>query len=176
MARTVIPLVVFILLAVLLYAGLDLNPRDIPSPLIGKQVPQFQLPQVDDPKQSFSSDDLKGKVSLVNAWASWCVTCRSEHHVLMQLSKNDVPIYGIDYKDERKDALSYLQKLGNPYVKVGHDLDGQVGINFGVIATPETFVVDKKGVIRYKQTGAITTKAWNEKIAPLIERLKKEQG
>lgn len=176
MARTVIPLVLFILLVVFLYVGLGLNPREIPSPLVGKPIPQFDLPALSEPQQRFASADLKGKVSLVNAWASWCVTCRSEHALLMRLAERNIPIYGINYKDAREDALAYLKRLGDPYVKNGHDLHGRVGIDFGVIATPETFVVDKQGIIRYKHTGALTAQIWNEKLAPLMDQLQKEQG
>lgn len=176
MARTIIPLLVFILLVVFLYTGLSLNPREIPSPLVGKPVPQFRLPQLSEPQGSFASEDLKGKVSMVNAWASWCVTCRSEHELLMRLKERDVPIYGINYKDARDDALGYLKRLGNPYIKNGHDLNGRVGIDFGVIATPETFIVDKKGIIRYKHTGALTAEVWNDTLAPLMSRLQQEQG
>ena len=148
MLRSAIPLIIFILLAILLYKGLSLDPREIPSPLIGKPAPEFTLPQLQKPDARFSKQTLLGKVTLVNAWASWCVSCRSEHHLLMALAKDGVQIYGINYKDTSEDALGYLSQLGNPYVMNGHDLNGRVGIDWGIIATPESFLVDKKGVIR----------------------------
>lgn len=170
-----VPLFIFLALVVLFFVGLGLNPRELPSPLIGKPAPQFSLPEVLDPQKTVSRDDLLGKVSLVNAWASWCVSCRSEHHFLMTLSSEyGIPIYGINFKDERKDALGYLSKLGNPYTASGHDIEGTVGIDFGVIATPETFLVDKKGIIRYKQTGPLDAQVWQEKIAPLVAQLQAE--
>jgi cytochrome c biogenesis protein CcmG, thiol:disulfide interchange protein DsbE len=176
MLRSAIPLIIFILLAILLYKGLSLDPREIPSPLIGKPAPEFTLPQLQKPEAQFSKQTLLGKVTLVNAWASWCVSCRSEHHLLMALAKDGVQIYGINYKDTHEDALGYLAQLGNPYVMNGHDLNGRVGIDWGVIATPESFLVDKKGVIRYKQIGPITAAAWTKSIAPLIAQLNKEPG
>ncbi len=177
MARFLVPLGIFLVLVGFLYVGLNLNPREIPSPLIGKPAPDFTLPGLKDPEQSFSRADLLGKVTLVNAWASWCTTCRQEHHLLMELARTEgVQIYGINYKDTREDALAYLQQLGDPYVISGHDIQGRVGLDFGVIATPETFIIDRKGVIRYKQTGAITVEAWRETIAPLLERLEAEEG
>lgn len=177
MARFLIPLGIFAVLVVFLYVGLSLNPREIPSPLIGKPAPDFTLPELKQPEQQISRADLLGKVTLVNAWASWCVSCRQEHSLLMQLAQEGkVNIYGINYKDERRDALAYLQQLGDPYVASGHDLHGRVGLNFGVIATPETFVVDKKGIIRYKHTGPITAEAWRDTIAPLLQTLEAEQG
>lgn len=174
MARTIIPLVIFVLLVGLLYFGLGNDPRNIPSPLLGKPAPDFTLPQLQKSDVSFSKKDLLGHVTIVNAWASWCVSCRSEHHLLMSLAKDGVQIYGINYKDTREDALGYLNSLGNPYVMSGHDLNGRVGIDWGVVATPESFVVDKKGIVRYKEFGPITPDSWSKNIAPLIAKLNKE--
>ncbi len=177
MTRTLIPLVLFAILVGFLYVGLNLKPREIPSPLIGKPAPEFDLPRLLDPQSRVASKDLLGKVTLVNAWASWCVSCRAEHQLLMELAKNqNTQIYGINYKDNRSDALRYLQRLGNPYVANGHDLNGRVGIDWGVIGTPETFVVDKQGTIRYKQIGPINADVWRTTIAPLLQQLEQEQG
>ncbi len=177
MKRTLIPLMVFVVLAGFLFAGLSLNPRNLPSPLVGKTIPQFHLTQLKNTEASFSNADLAGKVTLVNAWASWCITCRQEHELLMTvIKKNEVPIYGINYKDERADAMAYLQQLGDPYVMNGHDLNGRAGIEWGIIATPESFVVDKRGIIRYKVNGAITIETWTKTIEPLIAQLNKEPG
>jgi cytochrome c biogenesis protein CcmG/thiol:disulfide interchange protein DsbE len=176
MWRSAIPLIIFILLAVLLYKGLSLDPREIPSPLLGKPAPEFSLPELQNPEAKFTKQSLLGKVTIVNAWASWCISCRDEHELLIKIAKQGIPIYGINYKDTSSDALGYLAQMGNPYVMNGHDLNGRVGIDWGVVATPESFVVDKKGIIRYKQFGPISEQAWNKSIAPLIAKLNKEPG
>lgn len=173
--RFIAPLVVFIVLVIFLGVGLKLDPREVPSPLIGKPVPAFSLPQLADPNKTFSQEDLKGKVSLFNVWASWCVSCRQEHPLLVSLSKeNIVPIYGLNYKDNREDGLAWLSSLGNPYALSVQDADGKVGINFGVYGVPETFVIDKQGIIRHKHTGPITPDAWQKTLLPLIVQLQKE--
>lgn len=172
-----VPLALFLVLFGFMFVGLGLNPRELPSPLIGKAVPEFRLTDVQDERKTFSSSDLLGKVSLINAWASWCVSCRQEHHVLMHLSQQlQIPIYGINWKDERVDALGWLQGRGNPYLASGHDLAGTVGIEFGVIATPETFLVDKKGIIRHKHTGPLSMELWNNELGPLVEQLQSESS
>ena len=174
---SLIPLVAFVALAGFLFVGLSLNPRDLPSPLIGKTIPQFQLPQLKNEQSTFSNADLAGKVVLVNAWASWCITCRQEHELLLHMANKEIiPIFGINYKDNHSDAMKYLQQFGDPYVMNGHDLNGRVGIEWGIIATPESFIVDKRGVIRYKANGAITPEAWKNTIEPLIAQLNKEPG
>jgi cytochrome c biogenesis protein CcmG/thiol:disulfide interchange protein DsbE len=166
------PFVAFVILAIFLYVGLGLNPHEVPSPLINKPAPAFTLPQLHDPSKKFSSEDMKGQVWLLNVWASWCVSCREEHPVLMALSrKNIVPILGLDYKDKNEDGEAWLRNGGNPYTLVSTDADGRVGIDYGVYGVPETYVIDKQGVIRYKQIGAITHESLQKKILPLIAEL-----
>jgi cytochrome c biogenesis protein CcmG/thiol:disulfide interchange protein DsbE len=172
MARFLIPLAIFLVVAGFLVKGLFLNPREVPSPLIDKPAPAFQLTQLHEPGKTLSRDELRGKVWLLNVWASWCVSCREEHPLLVDLAKqNLVPIYGLNYKDKREDALGWLQQFGNPYAASVADLDGRVGIDYGVYGVPETFVIDKTGVIRYKQIGPITPDALNNRILPLVHKL-----
>ncbi|MBI1988408.1 MAG: DsbE family thiol:disulfide interchange protein [Betaproteobacteria bacterium] len=172
MTRFLVPLVIFIVMVAFLAVGLGLNPREVPSPLINKPAPAFQLPQLHQPDKTFSQQDMKGKVWLLNVWASWCVSCRQEHPVLMDLAKsNVVPIYGLNYKDPREDAIAWLKQLGDPYVLSIADRDGRVGIDFGVYGVPETFVIDKEGAIRYKQIGPVTPEALRDKILPLVKAL-----
>ena len=172
MKRFLIPLAIFLVLVLLLAVGLRLNPREVPSPLIDKPAPAFTLPRLDDPQQHFSRKDMLGKVWMLNVWASWCVSCREEHPVLVGLSKkNIVPIYGLNYKDERKDALAWLGRLGNPYTVSIMDADGRIGIDYGVYGVPETYVIDKQGVIRYKQIGPVTPEVLDAKIIPLVRKL-----
>jgi cytochrome c biogenesis protein CcmG, thiol:disulfide interchange protein DsbE len=170
--RFIIPLLVFVVLLVFLWAGLSLNPREVPSPLIDKPAPQFQLPRLDNPAQALAPGDLRGQVWLLNVWASWCVSCIEEHPVLVQLSRSGtVPIYGLNYKDKRNDALSWLAKNGNPYTVSITDPEGKVGIDYGVYGVPETYVIDKMGVIRYKRIGPVTTQVLSDQILPLVKRL-----
>jgi cytochrome c biogenesis protein CcmG/thiol:disulfide interchange protein DsbE len=170
--RYLIPLAVFAVMVIFLGIGLTLNPREVPSPFIGKPAPEFSLPQVADAGKTLSSGDLKGRVSLVNVWASWCTSCREEHPVLLQLAKqNIVPIYGLNYKDERDNALAWLQRFGDPYTASAFDPEGKTGIDWGVYGVPETFVVDRDGIIRHKQTGPITPEILEKKLLPLIRQL-----
>ena len=172
MKRFLVPLGIFIVLLLFLAVGLRLDPRKVPSPLIDKPAPAFTLPRLDDPQQRVSQKDLLGKVWLLNVWASWCVSCREEHPVLVEFAKkNVVPIYGLNYKDERKDALAWLAQFGNPYTVSIMDADGRVGIDYGVYGVPETYVIDKQGVIRYKQIGPITPELLDAKILPLVRKL-----
>ena len=167
-----IPLLVFALLAVTFAIGLTLNPREIPTVLVGKPVPQFDLPPVQGRTLGLSDTNLKGEVSLVNVFASWCVECRAEHPLLMGLSRSGiVPIHGLNYKDKPDDAQGWLDGLGDPYVRTGADINGRVAIDWGVYGVPETFIVDKKGRIAYKHIGAINEKLLKEKILPLVEEL-----
>ena len=172
MMRFILPFVVFMIMAVFMYVGLGLDPHEVPSPLIGKAAPAFTLPQLHEPAKQFSPQDMKGKVWLFNVWASWCAACKDEHPVLMGLSRqNIVPIYGMDYKDKREDGEAVLRESGNPYTLVVSDTEGRVGIDYGVYGVPETYVIDKQGVIQYKQIGPVTPKNLNEKILPLIKEL-----
>jgi len=172
MMRFIWPLVAFLVLVAFLYVGLGLNPHEVPSPLIGKPAPAFTLPQLQDTAKQFSAQDMKGKVWLLNVWSSWCVSCREEHPVLLELARqNIVPIYGLDYKDKREDGLGWLERGGNPYVLSASDTEGRVGIDYGVYGVPETYVIDKQGVIQYKEIGPVTPQNLQNKILPLVAQL-----
>ena len=170
--RFVLPLLVFIVLLGFLWHGLSLNPREVPSPLIDKPAPSFRLARLDQPAKAVSEKDLRGQVWLLNVWASWCVSCMDEHPVLLDFSKrNVVPIYGLNYKDKRDAALAWLTQHGNPYAVSLSDPEGRVGIDYGVYGVPETYVIDKAGVIRYKRIGPVTQEVLAEKILPLVKEL-----
>lgn len=170
--RYFVPLGAFALLAIVLGVGLQLNPREVPSPFINKPAPAFQLPRLHQPGQQLAAADLKGQVWLLNVWASWCVACRVEHPLLVELSKqNTVPIYGLNYKDDPRAALEWLRRFGDPYTASISDRDGRVGIDYGVYGVPETFVIDKAGVVRHKHIGPVTPEAWAADILPLVKRL-----
>ena len=170
--RFLIPLAAFLVLAWFLMKGLWLDPRQVPSPLIDKPAPEFRLTQVSDPSRSLSRDEMLGQVWLLNVWASWCVSCREEHQVLVEFARTGVvPIYGLDYKDTRSEALKWLDQFGNPYRASLFDPDGRVGIDYGVYGVPETYVIDKTGTIRYKQIGPITPEVLQDKIVPLVRKL-----
>ncbi|KRT56406.1 DsbE family thiol:disulfide interchange protein [endosymbiont of Ridgeia piscesae] len=175
--RFLIPLAIFAVIAAFLFKGLDMNPREIPSPLIGKQVPEFSLPSLRDPAVMISDKDLRGKVYLLNVWATWCVSCRAEHKTLVQLSRMDqVEIYGLNWKDDRAGALTWLQQLGDPYMANIFDKKGRTAIDLGVYGAPETFVVDANGIIRYKYAGPLSIELIREQILPLVKKLKQEGG
>jgi cytochrome c biogenesis protein CcmG/thiol:disulfide interchange protein DsbE len=170
----VVPLLVFIGLATLFAIGLRLDPRLVPSPLIGKPVPQFDLAPVKGRTLGLATRDLKGEPSLVNVFASWCTACREEHPLLMRMSRDGmVAIHGLNYKDRPQDAERWLAQLGDPYTRTGADLTGRVGIDWGVYGVPETFVVDREGRIAYKHIGVLTPRALEETILPLLEALRK---
>ncbi len=170
--KYLIPLAIFVVLAIFLGRGLSLDPREVPSPLIDKPAPIFSLSRLDQPGQMIGSEQLRGQVWILNVWASWCVACRDEHPVLVEFSKSGVvPIYGLNYKDKREPALNWLQQLGNPYTASIFDESGRVGIDFGVYGVPETFVIDKTGVIRYKKTGPVTPETIQSTILPLVKKL-----
>ena len=170
--RFILPLAIFALLAGLLAAGLRLDPREVPSPLIGKPAPGFTLTRLDDPGQTVNRDDMLGKVWMLNVWASWCAACREEHPHLLALARSKLlPIYGLNYKDVRDDGLTWLARFGDPYDVSLFDQDGRVGIDFGVYGVPETFIIDKQGVIRFKQIGPVTPEIIETRIVPLIKEL-----
>ncbi len=188
------PLIGFVVLVVLLAVGLNLNPRDVPSPLVGKPAPAFSLPQLHAPEQIFSPKEMLGKVWLLNVWSTWCVSCRQEHPVLVELSRSKtVPLIGLNYKELRGDgnidmdkvepasekglamerAAGWLKKHGDPYTLTAMDLDGRVGIDYGVYGVPETYLIDKAGVIRMKHTGPISPDIFSGKILPMVAELSK---
>jgi cytochrome c biogenesis protein CcmG/thiol:disulfide interchange protein DsbE len=170
-----LPVTLFAVLAGLLAWGLTRNATDIPSALIGKAVPEFSLPPVQGRTLGLSSSDLRREVSLVNVFASWCVACREEHPVFMQLAASKkVPLHGLNYKDRPDDAAQWLDTMGDPYTRTGTDLNGRVAIDWGVYGVPETFVINADGHIAYKHIGAVTEQALNETILPLVERLRAE--
>lgn len=174
MKRFLIPLGIFIVLVIFLGIGLKLNPREVPSPLIGKPAPDFKLTLLSDPARQLSPADLRGKVWLFNVWASWCASCRQEHDLLLHLARQGiVPIYGMDYKDQPSDAQAVLARYGNPYAETVIDLDGRTGINYGVYGVPETYLIDKSGIIRYKHTGPLTPEILEGKILPLAKELQR---
>jgi len=194
MNRFLWPLIGFVVLVVLLAVGLNLNPRDVPSPLVGKPAPLFSLPQVGAPDKPFSPKDMLGKVWLLNVWSTWCVSCREEHPVLVEMAKSQaVTLIGLNYKEVRGDgsldadkltpeaeralalerANGWLRSHGNPYSLSVLDLDGRVGIDYGVYGVPETYVIDKNGLIRMKHTGPITPDVFSGQILPLVGELSK---
>ena len=175
MNRALIPLLAFIVLVVFLAIGLTKDPRKLPSPFIGKPAPIFYLPLLQQQEKTFSPKSMLGKVWILNVWASWCVSCRAEHKVLNSLvSNNTVNLIGLNYKDEVIDARRWLSRYGDPYQLSVSDIEGVAGIEWGVYGVPETFVMDKKGIVRLKHTGPVTNKDVAEKIIPLIKQLEKE--
>jgi cytochrome c biogenesis protein CcmG/thiol:disulfide interchange protein DsbE len=169
-----IPAALFAVLVGFLAVGLKLNPHDVPSPLVGKPAPMFTLAQLAEPEKTFSPADMKGKVWMLNVWASWCVSCRQEHPLLVEYARAQVtPLIGLDYKDTRADGLRMLNTSGNPYDLSAFDADGRVGIDYGVYGVPETYVIDKAGIIRHKHTGPLTADALKNKILPLVDELKR---
>jgi len=170
--RYLVPLGIFAVLVAFLFRGLSLDPKLVPSPLVGKPMPAFSLTTLDDPGTTISDADIKGKVAVLNIWATWCVSCRAEHEVLLLLAKSDkVDIYGLNYKDERIKAKQWLVQLGDPYVANAFDEDGRAGIDWGVYGAPETFIMDREGIIRHKHIGPLTVDALNNEILPLIAKL-----
>ncbi len=174
MNKFFIPITVFVVIGGFLLVGLSLNPREVPSPLIDRPAPSFSLAQLHAPAQTLGVADMKGQVWLLHMWASWCVTCRSEHPILVEFARrNIVPIVGLNYKDKPEEAKAWLAQLGDPYSMSVMDRDGRVGIDFGVYGVPETFVIDKNGLIRYKQIGPVMAVSLEHTIVPLLRELQK---
>lgn len=170
--KFLLPLLAFGALAIFLGLGLKLDPREVPSPLIGKPAPLFELPRLDDPTRRFSPVDLRGKPWMLSVWASWCGACREEHPLLVELARDrSITMIGLDYKDEPADALRWLRQFGNPYALSVNDADGRVGIEYGVYGVPETYVIDREGIIRYKHIGPLTQKAIDTELVPLLRKL-----
>lgn len=170
-----LPAFVFLVLAVALGWGLSRNASELPSNLIGKPVPEFSLPPVQGRELGLSSDDLKGEVSLVNVWASWCVPCRREKPLFLRLKEaGAVTIHGLNYKDDPAQAADFLDTYGDAYTRTGADIDGRVGIEWGVYGLPETFVIDKNGLIRHRHVGELTPQALQDTILPLVRKLQEE--
>jgi cytochrome c biogenesis protein CcmG/thiol:disulfide interchange protein DsbE len=173
--RFILPLMAFLVMVIFLGIGLKLDPHDVPSPLINKPAPVFTLPQLHEPQKTFSPADMKGKVWLLNVWASWCVSCRQEHVYLTEFARNgSMNLMGLNYKDEPAAAMQWLERLGNPYKISISDIDGMAGLDWGVYGVPETFIIDKKGIVRHKQTGPVDPTILQTIIMPLIEQLNRE--
>jgi len=173
MMRYLVPPLVFAGIAGVLLHSLGKDPAEVPSPLIGKPVPAFRLPELGHPSHTISPADMAGQVWLLNVWASWCTTCRVEHPALLAFAEESgVPVIGLNYKDTREDGVRWLERLGNPYRASGFDADGRVGVDFGVYGVPETFVIDRKGIIRLKFIGELTPEQIRKRLMPLIEELR----
>ena len=170
--RHAVPLAAFVVLALFLGAGLKLKPREVPSPFIGKAAPPFTLPQLADASKPLSPLDMQGKVWVLNVWASWCAPCREEHPLLVAVAREQgIALVGLNYKDDPRNAQEWLRKLGDPYLATAVDRDGRVGIDYGVYGVPETFVIDKAGIVRHKHVGPLTQEVWTRDVLPLIQKL-----
>ncbi len=169
MWRYAIPLVLLAVIGAFFYRGLSLNPSYVPSALIGKQMPEFSLPSLTNPDSPIGSRDIAGKVALLNVWGTWCVECRHEHGFLVQLERQGVPIYGLNLKDDRASALSWLDSLGNPYVESAFDAEGTVAVDWGVTAAPETFLIGRDGKVLIKHISPMTPQVWRDDFLPLIK-------
>jgi cytochrome c biogenesis protein CcmG/thiol:disulfide interchange protein DsbE len=172
MAKFYLPLAIFLVIAAFLAVGLTLNPREVPSPLIDRPAPEFELVQLHDPDRTASLEDMRGEVWLLNVWASWCAPCLEEHPHFVELARSgSVPIFGLNHKDRREDALKWLARHGDPYRMIARDPDGRVSIDYGVYGVPETFVIDKEGIIRYKHIGPVDRNVLENRILPLVREL-----
>lgn len=169
-----LPLIIFIAIALFFWKGLAHDPHEIPSALIDKPVPEFSYLDLLEDK-ILTQDIFKNKISILNVWATWCPTCYADHAMMMNIAHTyDVAIFGLDYKDDKRDAINFLDQNGNPYEAVIYDPNGKLAMELGVYGTPETFVIDKKGMIRYKHIGAVSPNVWNDKLKPLLDKLKQE--
>ncbi len=167
-----LPVAIFIVLALFLWRGLSGNPSALPSARVGQLLPEFDLPRLNEQSgQRFTSKDIQGRIALLNVWASWCDACTEEQVFLLKLARQGVAIYGLNYHDESATALQWLHTWGNPYLAIGFDEAGQVAINLGVYGTPETFLIDEKGVIRYRYAGVLDTSIWQREFLPRIAKL-----
>lgn len=167
-----LPLAGFLVLAGFLYKGLFLDPRDIGSTMIGKPLPAFSLPSLEDPARNLSAEDFKGRPALLNVWATWCPTCYGEHTYLKELAGQGIYIVGMNYKDERDKAIKWLAELGNPYQINLYDPDGMLGLDLGVYGAPETFFIDSQGIIRYRHVGDINPDVWASTLKPIFDAMK----
>lgn len=169
MTRFIVPLIAFAVLIPVLMIGLTRNPNELPSPLLQKPAPIFELPSLTDPAQTVGSASYAKQMALINVWATWCPGCRQEHGFLLELAEeSDVPIFGLNWRDNRPDALRWLQTLGDPYVASAYDEDGRVGIDWGVYGAPETFLVDADGIVIHKHIAPLTREIWERDFVPLI--------
>lgn len=169
MSRFLVPLVVFLILIPIFMIGLTRDPSEVPSPFIDEQAPTFELPSLKDPNRRVGSADYQGQVALVNVWATWCVGCRQEHAFLLELAESqDIPIYGLNWRDNRADALRWLDALGDPYEFSAYDADGRVGIDWGVYGAPETFLISADGIVLYKHLGPLDEQIWQKEFLPRI--------
>lgn len=172
MSKFLLPLLAFLLLVGMFVIGLTKDPSRIPSPLLGNPAPEYALPSLQNPDVQVGSADFAGQVALVNIWATWCPGCRQEHGFLMELAaENALPIYGLNWRDNRPDALQWLRTLGNPYATSAFDADGRVGIDWGAYGAPETFLVDKNGMVVHKHIAPLTREIWEQDFVPLLEQL-----
>ena len=167
-----LPVALLAALSIFFYLQLGSDPQKLPSALVDKPMPVFDLKPIEGRTDGFASETLKGQVSLVNIWASWCPPCRAEHPILMQIAKSGMPIYGVNYNDKPADAKKFLADLGNPFIAIGADTDGKVSIDFGVYGYPETFIVDRDGYIRYRHAGPIAKPDWEQTLLPIVTKLR----
>ncbi|MDI1351334.1 MAG: DsbE family thiol:disulfide interchange protein [bacterium] len=170
----IIPVILFVVLSIFLWRGLSLDPQHIPSAQIGRAVPKFTLPVLAHPESMFHSKSLRGQVVLLNVWASWCGACMEEQVFMLQLAREGIPIYGLNYKDDEEDAMQWLGQWGNPFKVIMNDKEGRVAIDLGVYGAPETFIIDKKGIIRYRHVGIMNQDIWSKEMAPLMSQLEQQ--
>jgi cytochrome c biogenesis protein CcmG/thiol:disulfide interchange protein DsbE len=168
MLRYLAPLAIFAVIAAFFLVGLQMNPNNVPSPLVGKPMPTFALPSVTDPDAVVSSESLAGRFSLVNVWGTWCVECRHEHAFLLELARAGIPIYGLNVRDDRAAAIDWLARLGNPYVSSGFDPEGIAAVDWGVTGAPETFLIGADGTILHKHISPLTPRVWQDDFLPLL--------